>query len=64
MNDENTLFALQLSDEAAYALSEALHEIAVACDEHYYAQIRRHLALNEPIQMATGKPWEKNKKTD
>ncbi len=64
MNDETILFELQLSDEAAYALSEALHALALVCDEHYYAQIRRHLRLNETAQMATEYLWEKNKKSE
>lgn len=64
MNDETTLFAQQLSDEAAFALSEALSWLSLACDEHYYAQIRRHLALNESSQMNPEKLWEKNKKID
>ena len=64
MNDETILFMQPLSDEAAYALSEALHDLAVACDEHYYAQIRRHLALNESVQMNPEKPWKKDKKID
>jgi hypothetical protein len=42
MNDEMTLFPEQLSDEAAFALSEALHWLALTCDEKYFAQIRRH----------------------
>ena len=64
MNDDSLLFAEPLSDEAALALSEALHGLAMACDERYYAQIRRQLALNKPVQMVPGKPWEKDKKID
>jgi hypothetical protein len=64
MNDDSLLFAQPLSDEAALALSEALHGLVMACDERYYAQIRRQLALNEPVQMPPGKPWGKHKKID
>ena len=44
MNDESTgsLFQNHLSDEAAFALSEFLNCLALACDEKYYAQIRRY----------------------
>ncbi|MES9904008.1 MAG: hypothetical protein ABW168_15205 [Sedimenticola sp.] len=43
MNEEITLFPEQLSDEAAFALSEVLHWLALTCDEKYFAQIRRHM---------------------
>ncbi len=44
MNDESTcsLFPNHLSDEAAFVLSEFLNFLAFACDEKYYAQIRRY----------------------
>ena len=64
MIDDNLLFAEPLSDEVAFALSEALHGLAIACDERYYSEIRRQLALNEPVQMPSGKPWEKHKNID
>lgn len=31
-----------LSDEAAFVLSEFLNTLALACDEKYFAQLRRH----------------------
>ncbi len=40
-----------LSDEAAFALSEFFNGLALACDEKYYAQIRRYtqsLIMPEP----------------
>ena len=33
----------ELSDEAAYTLSEFLHELALTFESHYAAQIRRYL---------------------
>ena len=33
----------ELSDEAAYTLSEFLHELALTLESHYLAQIRRYL---------------------
>jgi hypothetical protein len=53
MNDESTgsLLPNHLSDEAAFVLSEFLNFLALACDEKYYAQIRRYaqsLSVPEP----------------
>jgi len=39
MNDDMTPFAEPISDEAAFALSEALHWLALICDDRYFAQI-------------------------
>ncbi len=58
MNDEISPFPEQISDEAAFVLSEALHWLALACDEKYFAQIRRHMATRyrtEPIDPE--RPW-------
>lgn len=58
MNDEMTPFTEEISDEAAFALSEALHWLALACDEKYFAQIRRHLAtLTETGPTDHEQPW-------
>ena len=55
MNEEQII---PLSDEAAYALSETLHNLAVACDEQYYAQIRRYLmTLKEERPDDPARPW-------
>lgn len=43
MNDEMTLFPETIPDEAAFALSEVLHWLAITCDEKYFVQIRRHM---------------------
>ncbi len=34
----------ELSDEAAYVLSELLHELALLVESHYAAQIQRQCA--------------------
>ena len=47
-----------LSDEAAFALSEALHWLALVCEEQYGAQIGRHMAtLNEDRPIDPDQPW-------
>ena len=61
MNDEMTPFAELISDEAAFALSEALHWLALVCDEKYFGQIRRHMAtLNEARPVDPEQPWNQN----
>jgi len=42
-NNENIL-PNSITDEGAYVLSGLLHDLALACDEKYYAQIRRHIS--------------------
>ena len=61
MSDERmTAFPAFLSDEAAFALSEALHWLAMVCEEQYYAQIWRHMAtLNEDRPVDPERPWIK-----
>lgn len=61
MNDEMPPFPNDLSDEAAFALSETLHWLALLCDEKYFAQIRRHMAtLNHLESIDPEQPWSKN----
>ena len=61
MNDEPTPFPESISDEAAFALCEALHWLALACDEKYFGQIRRHMAtLNEAGPVDPDQPWNRN----
>lgn len=61
MNDETNPFPVNLSDEAAFALSETLHWLALHCDEQYYAQICRHMATMEhPEPVDPEAPWNKN----
>jgi hypothetical protein len=38
------IFPDGLSDETASALSEFLHQLAAACENRYYVQLRRHYA--------------------
>jgi len=61
MNDEMPPFAEPLSDEAAFALSEALHWLALLCDEKYFGQIRRHMAtLEKARRVDPEQPWNRN----
>jgi len=61
MNDEISPFPANLSDEAAFALSETLHWLALLCDEKYFAQIRRHMAnLYSATPVDPDRPWNKN----
>ena len=61
MNDEITPFSELISDEAAFALSEALHWLALVCDEKYFGQIRRHMAtLDEARAVDPEQPWNRN----
>jgi hypothetical protein len=51
----------ELSDEAALALSELLHELALAFESHYAAQIRRHLLEHSPPANVPPEPdWDKD----
>ena len=57
-DDPMTAFPQFLSDEAAFALSEALHWLAMACEEKYGAQIWRHMTtLNEDRPVDPERPW-------
>lgn len=61
MNDEITLLPVNLSDEAAFALSETLHWLALHCDEQYFVQIRRHMAtMNNAEPTDPEQPWKTN----
>lgn len=58
MNDEMTLFPETIPDEAAFALSEVLHWLAITCDEKYFVQIRRHMdTLHNTTQVDPEHPW-------
>ncbi len=49
----------ELSDEAAYALSEFLHELALIFESHYAGQIRRYLyAQSAPSNPLTEPDWD------
>ena len=58
MTHDMTPFPENLSDEAAFVLSETLHWLAMTCEEKYFAQIRRHAAtLNQPKYIDLDHPW-------
>jgi len=58
MNHQTTPFPEQISDEAAFALSEVLHWLVLVCDEKYFGQIRRHMAtLNDDRLVDPEQPW-------
>ncbi len=61
MNDEMTPFAETISDETAFALSEALHWLALSCEAKYLGQIRRYLATLDDIRpVDPEQPWNTN----
>ena len=61
MNDETTLFAESISDESAFALSEALHWLALACEEKYIGQILRHMkTMDKTRPVDPEQPWLRN----
>ena len=61
MNDEMTPFAEPISDETAFALSEALHWLALVCEAKYVGQIRHHMAtLDEAKPVDPEQPWNTN----
>ena len=49
----------ELSDEAAFALSEFLHELALTFESHYAGQLRRYLHEHKPPANAPPNPdWD------
>ena len=49
----------ELSDEAAVALSEFLHELALTFESHYAGQIRRYLhEYSAPPKALTEPDWD------
>ena len=52
-------FPPNLSDEAAYEISEFLQALSLAFEERYFAQIRRHQqAINPRRSDLCQDPWE------
>ena len=48
-----------MSDEAAYEISEFLQALSLAFEQHYFAQIRRHLRATNPKRTELSEhPWE------
>ena len=59
--NEKTPFEREVPDEVAFALSNALHWLAIACDDKYLAQILRHMeTLNEVKPVDPEQPWVQN----
>ena len=59
--NEKTPFERQISDEAAFALSNALHWLALACDDKYLGQILRHMkTMDETRPVDPEQPWLQN----
>lgn len=52
-----SLFASGLSDTAAAALCDFLHELALAADVHYLAQLQRYRRQQEPPLYDPARPW-------
>ncbi len=53
------LFPPGMSDEAAYEISEFLQALSLAFEQHYFAQIRRHLHATNPTPTELSEhPWE------
>ena len=62
MDEQPTLelsFPPNLSDEAAYEISEFLSALSLAFEERYFGQIRRHLQAIQPKRSdLIDPPWE------
>ncbi len=53
------LFPPCMSDEAAYQIAEFLAAFSLAFEQHYFAQIRRHLQELDPKPSElSDHPWE------
>ena len=54
-------FSPDLSDEAAYEISEFLQALSFTFEEHYFGQITRHLrAINPKRSELLDQPWEED----
>ena len=54
-------FPPDLSDEAAYEISEFLQALNLTFEEHYFGQITRHLrAINPKRSELVDPPWEED----
>jgi len=54
-------FSPDLSDEAAYEISEFLQALSLTFEEHYFGQIIRHRrAINPKRSELVDPPWEEN----
>ena len=58
MNDDpQTWFPTGLSDAAATALCDFLHDLAAAADARYLAQLQRYQRQQEPPPSDPAQPW-------
>lgn len=48
-----------LSDEAACALSECLRQLTLACESHYFVQLRRYRDTRPMERLDPEQPWRK-----
>ena len=56
-DDPAYLFPAELSDAAAAALCDFLHELALAADTRYFAQLQRHRRQQQPPPLDPAQPW-------
>ena len=56
-NDPAYRFPAELSDAAAATLCDFLHELALAADVHYLAQLQRYRRQQEPPLYDPARPW-------
>ena len=57
IDDPASLFPTSLSDAAAAALCDFLHDLAAAADARYLAQLQRHRRQQEPPLYDPAQPW-------
>jgi hypothetical protein len=57
--DFEPLWPEGLSDESACALSEWLQQLALACESHYFAQLRRYRDARQIELLDPEQPWRK-----
>jgi len=51
------IFPNDITDETAFALCNFFHELALACESHYYVQLRRYSANHQPDLIDPEQPW-------
>ena len=52
-----SIFPEKITDETAFALCNFFHELALACESHYYTQLRRYNANPLPDLIDPEQPW-------
>ena len=56
-DDPASLFPAELSDAAAATLSDFLHQLALAADVRYLAQLQRYRRQQQPPPYDPLRPW-------